>query len=211
MTTTDKDADKDKATIQIYRELMTEAKMRLSAVWSATRGKITEIPPLLVAEFCFLQLRMTAELVAVGCLVAHEDIPVTQSKKFRSEFRADELLKLLTELHQDFFPRPAKIAKAGDRAWQIEPIKDGFMTKDEFISLVGLSGRVLHRSPLKKLLSPNSAVEASFEEIDHYAQQMANLLRIHYVTRLGGATMIVSSMKTSETDNTVQVVITKSM
>ena len=70
---TDKDADKDKATIDIYRDLMTEAKMRLDAVRSATRGKITAIPPLFVAEFCFLQLRMISELVAVGCLLAHED------------------------------------------------------------------------------------------------------------------------------------------
>jgi hypothetical protein len=203
--------EKIQATIDVYRALMTEAKMRLDAVWSATRGKITAIPPLFVAEFCFLQLRMISELVAVGCLVAHEDIPATQTKKFRSEARADELMKRLTELHPDFFPRPAKMTSVGDHAWHLGPIKEGFMTKDEFINMVNLGGRVLHRSPLKKLLSPNSAVQTSFDEIDHYAQQMSNLLRIHYVTRLGGDTIIVSTMKTSEKDDTVQVVIIKAM
>ena len=208
---TDKDAEKDKATIEVYRELMAEAKMRLDAVWQAVHGKITAVPHLLVAEFCFLQLRMIAELVAVGCLVAHEDIPATQTKKFRSEFMADKLMKLLSELHPEFFPRPASITRTGEHELHMEPIKEGSMTKEEFIGLVNLCGRVLHRSPLKKLLSPSSAVQTSFEEIDHYAQQMSNLLRIHFVTRLGGATIIVCTMKTSETDDNVQVVITKAM
>jgi|SRR5882724_2304781 len=56
------------------------------------------------SEFCYLQLRMLCELIAVGCLVVHGDVEGT--KGLCKVWAADKVMKRLEKLHPDFYPHP---------------------------------------------------------------------------------------------------------
>jgi hypothetical protein len=76
----------DQAALNLYLSLMEEAKIRAFSINNATNVP-NRLPPPLVREYCFLQLRMLCELIALGCLVAHSDIKATQAKSFQKHGR----------------------------------------------------------------------------------------------------------------------------
>src|SRR6516225_496582 len=92
-----------------YSVLMHEAKRRLSAMDTALEGK-TGLPEVAVREYCFLQLRMLCELIALGCLTAHGDL---QTGKLKDEYKADKILSRLQQLHSDFYTYAATRKKQG--------------------------------------------------------------------------------------------------
>jgi hypothetical protein len=57
-------------------------------------------------EFCFLQFRMICEGIALGCLLAHGDMPGTQASRLQREFSAERIMRLLQTLHPKFYPAP---------------------------------------------------------------------------------------------------------
>src|SRR5262245_25239192 len=71
--------------MDFYSVLMHEAKRRLLAMDTALEGK-TGLPEVAVREYCFLQLRMLCELIALGCLTAQGDL---QTGKLKDEYRQD--------------------------------------------------------------------------------------------------------------------------
>src|SRR5262245_42984791 len=75
------DAD---AALRGYCDLMEELKIR-HAIIGKTLQEATNnhfaFEPFLVGEFCYLQLRMISELIALGCLLVHGDIPAARTKK----------------------------------------------------------------------------------------------------------------------------------
>src|SRR5262245_27923594 len=75
-------------------------KRRLLAMDTAPEGK-TGLPEVAVREYCFLQLRMLCELIALGCLTAQGDL---QTGKLKDEYRADKIIRRLQQLHPDFYP-----------------------------------------------------------------------------------------------------------
>jgi hypothetical protein len=115
-----------------YSILMHEAKRRLLAMGTALEGK-TGLPKGVVCEFCFLQLRMLCELIALGCLTAHGDL---MSGKLRETWQADKIIRGLEELHPDFYPIAAT---------------EVLFTKEELIKLYWKCGDLLHRGTFETL------------------------------------------------------------
>jgi len=74
-----------------YSVLMQEAKARLLAMDIALEGK-TGLPEVAIREYCFLQLRMLCELIALGCVTAQGDL---QIGKLKDEYRADKIISRL--------------------------------------------------------------------------------------------------------------------
>jgi hypothetical protein len=66
------DAKKRRAALDLYTNLMEEAKIRLLTVSAATDRIVLPAP--ILREFCFLQFRMVCELIALACLTAHGEI-----------------------------------------------------------------------------------------------------------------------------------------
>ena len=81
-----------------YRVMMEEAKIRLDSIDAALSGLITIIPVPALREFCFLQLRMLCELIALACLMAQGDIPATKTKKLLETWEPDRILRELERL-----------------------------------------------------------------------------------------------------------------
>lgn len=191
--------------LHLYANLMEEVKIRHASITTAL-GNEARHPSPLVREFCFLQLRMTCELIALACLVAHGDIQIT--KQLRKEYAADQILKQLEELHPPYYPRPERRIEKGPHPakFTLIPLETGFLTKVEVRELVGKCGDVLHRGNVKKLLSGKIPLQINFPEIVGWQRKIANLLNHHRITLMDGSTHILCTMDTGDTHN-VEVAI----
>ncbi len=133
---------KYRAALNDYSMLMEEAKYRLLAM-DIVLGGGTGLPKGAIREFCFLELRMLCELIALGCLTAHGDL---KTSKLKQVYEADRIIRRLQKLHPDFFSVGATPGKAG-------PVlrKDGFLTKKDLVKLYWRCGDALHRGSFQAL------------------------------------------------------------
>jgi hypothetical protein len=88
----------------LYANILEEIKLRISAINHCTLGRSGLAPPF-VKDFCYLQIRMLCELVALGCLVAHGDVKETSTNSMRRQWSADKIMDSLERLHPDFYPK----------------------------------------------------------------------------------------------------------
>jgi hypothetical protein len=157
-----------------YTILMLEAKRRLLAMHTVLEGK-TGLPKGVVCEFCFLQLRMLCELIALGCLTAHGDL---MSGKLRGTWQADKIIRGLEELHPDFYPIAAT---------------EGVFTKEELVKLWRKCGEVLHRGTFETLWSRLRYADA-IEEIRSWKKKIEALLSNHAIFMADGSTTALFSL-----------------
>jgi hypothetical protein len=97
-----------------YPDLMQEIKERLYTIDDVLSDRTALHGPL-AHEFCCLQLRMICECISYACVIAHAYIKELQAPKFQKEWSADELMKMLDGLHQDFYPKPRTMTVMNDR------------------------------------------------------------------------------------------------
>jgi hypothetical protein len=71
---------------------MREVKERVGAIEHALNGR-TGLHEIQVQEFCYLQLRLLCELIALGCLVAHGHIKET--RKIKDQWSANIIISML--------------------------------------------------------------------------------------------------------------------
>ena len=72
----------------IYANLMDEAKTRIDSIERAISGQFN-LHPMLIQEFCYLQLRLLCEGIALGCVVSHGDITKINMKPLSKRDRFD--------------------------------------------------------------------------------------------------------------------------
>lgn len=189
----------------LYANLLEEVKARLDAINKGLTGQLP-LHGLLVREFCYLQLRMCCELIALGSLVAHGDIEATQLNRFQKEYSADRIMGQLTSLHPDFYPL-ACIQKIEPGGFHLERRTDAVLIKEDLISLYGRCGEFLHRGSLKKLLSERTPVQKHFPEIIEWGQKIDSLLSMHVILLLGGSEAFVCMLRNAKDNDRVQVAI----
>ena len=183
--------------MHLYAAIMEEAKIRLYSIDMALGGA-TILPHQLVREFCFLQLRMLCELVALGCLAAHGDIEETT--KLRKEWSADRIMEKLAKLHLTFYPRPVVQTRHPEGHWHMENVTEPFLTKEELLNLNGKSGDVLHRGNLKKLLSPKTPIQTNFPDMAEWGRKIGVLLNKHAIFLMGGEVVLCTLRNPGDKD-----------
>lgn len=136
-----------------YTALMREVRERLQRA-QALIHEPQAFPEGMVKEFCYLQIRMICELIALGCLIAHGGLKGAQTNYLRKTYAADKIVAELEKLHQHFFPQAVSIQTGPDgKLSGISDAPDGYLTKAELIELYGLCGAVLHRGNIQRFLS----------------------------------------------------------
>jgi hypothetical protein len=196
---------KQNEAINLYAAIMEEAKIRLNSIDMALAGT-TILPHQLVREFCFLQLRMLCELIALGCLTAHGD--VVEATKLRNEWAADKISDRLEKLNPDFYPQPVKQISE-PYGYTLERLDNGSLSRDELASLNGRCGDVLHRGNLKKLLSEKTPIQNKFPDIHSWARKINLLLHAHCI-RLHDGNFIICMLRNFNDNNRVQVAFAES-
>lgn len=194
--------------INVYASIMEEAKLRVLSINTLT-GSGSALPVPLQREYCFLQLRMLCELIALGCLVAHGDMEETKSSALQKAYRAGEIVKRLEKLHPNFYPSPRKPVFNPGHVY-LSDYDRKFLTKSELITLYGKCGDVLHKGNLRQLLDPKNQPPADFGDIQEWGQKILNLLSVYLISRRGGNFHLVVMLEVSQTGGNVQVAIAES-
>jgi hypothetical protein len=168
-----------------------ETKIRIDCINTALSGR-TNLPERGATEFCYLQLRMLCELIALGCLVVHGDIEGTRG--MQKTWAADEIMKRLEQLHPDFYPHPVLFTFPKPGHVHLDSIEGGYLKREELIRLVGLTGGVLHRGSLKNLLTSNQTLSRGFDGVRDWGQKLVTLLSQHRIGLIGGNAHIVCAL-----------------
>jgi hypothetical protein len=122
---------------------------------------------------------MICELIALGCLAAHGDIPATRSGKMQKAYEPNKILTELEKLHPDFYPIPGKqVLSSRGAPIEVLPIKSGFLTKNDLLSLWAKCGDKLHRGSMKNVDRP---FVVDFNEIAVWDQKILTLLGHHQI------------------------------
>jgi len=170
----------------LYGSLMEEVKLRIDCIDRAVRGQ-TGFPGPIVREFCYGQLRLLCELISLGCLIAHGDIPATYSKRLGKEYSADAIMKELEKLRPHFYPIAIKQAgwtPHGDKKMhRAEGINPPPLPKEALLDLYGHTHKHLHRGNVRKLLDSETPIEmaTNFPEIVSWAQKINDQLNVHFI------------------------------
>jgi hypothetical protein len=159
-----------------YCNLMQEIKIRDQSMAELSSSPI---PAQIAYESCYLQLRMICELIAIGCLVVHGDIPAI-TKKLKKSWDHDFVIKRLSEIHPDFYPHP-KEPILGDR-YNLRDVTEDILTKSELLALYGKSGDRLHRGTAENALSKLNPNNVSFVQIQAWRTKIVRLLQHHWIT-----------------------------
>jgi hypothetical protein len=147
---------------ELYCRLMEELKRRRNIIADVLDSKFN-LPQGIAVELCYLQLRMICELIALGCLAAHGDIPATRSGKMQKEYRPGAILTELEQLHSEFYPVPGKqiISPTTGRPVKVETVTEPYLTKTDLLALWAECGTILHRGSMRKC---GQAVRRRFQQ-----------------------------------------------
>lgn len=97
------------------------------------------------AEFVALQLRKILELIAFSSLIANKKIYSKARKEFATDWNAKKILKYLEKVNPNFYPEPIYLANDNKNGVKhFEYLKDGYLTKKEFVFLYNKCGKALH-------------------------------------------------------------------
>jgi hypothetical protein len=163
---------------ELYVALMEELKRRRNAIADALQGKFG-LPQGIAIELCYLQLRMICELIALGCLAAHGDIPATRSGKLRKAFAPGTILTELEKLHPEFYPVPGEQVWSKHGSLSLREIKEDFLTKDDLLALWAECGNRLHRGSMKNIARP---FVVDFNVIAERDRKIVRLLGHHQIS-----------------------------
>ena len=168
----------DKA-IEVYRGLLLEIRFRIEAIDDVISGKV-RLRAKIAEEFCYLQLRMICEIIAIGCLVIHGELSSLKSDLFKT-YKADWIMSELAKLHPKFFPAPLEIkddATTNPPSWVY--LKSGFLTHRELAILWNRhTGAALHRGGARNNLWPERPLD--FNKITIWREKIVALLNRHVI------------------------------
>jgi hypothetical protein len=170
---------KDKSTVNAYATVMREIKIRAECM-NVAMVVPNGLPLQLIREYCFLQLRLICELIALGCIIAHRDI--SASRKFRKEHSAERIMNQLGRLQLDFFPLPIVLKPLTLTFSVLEFPNETTLTKSELLKLYGRCGDILHRGHLGNFFTGGRLSETNtYDEINEWKRKIISLLFNHRI------------------------------
>lgn len=167
--------------LELYRLIMTEIKERIAVLRAASEQKIN-VWPVAAYELGQLQLRLICELIGLGCLAAHGDIPSSYSRRLLTTYEPGKIFSELTKLHPNFFPRAcSKTVQVGPGGGIGLSVHDEHMypSKQELIAIHGKTGNVLHRGELR---SVGRGFHLNFKELEEWHNKIVDMLSIHMIS-----------------------------
>jgi hypothetical protein len=161
-----------------YRGILMEIKFRVEAIDSVLNSEFP-LRARIAEEFCYLQLRMICELIAIGCLIIHGELSSRKADLMKL-YKADWIIKVLTGMHPKFFPNPLEQHDTTDDPphWMYKEC--GFLTKYELIELYNKhAGDRLHRGSARNILKFDRNID--FVNIQKWRDKIVGLLNRHTI------------------------------
>lgn len=162
-----------------YRDLLWEIKYRVEVIDQVREGVIN-IRKQLAEEFCYLQLRMICETIAIGCLIIHEDISASKTDLMKA-YKADWIIAQMARLHPKFYPRPLEAQDdTGSEVPAWVERKEGFLMQQELPLLWHKhAGGKLHRGSLRSVMAGKQ--KQDFDAIWTWRNKIVALLNRHTI------------------------------
>ncbi len=180
--------------IQQYLTLMHEVVIRVDLVAQACEGKLNLTPPYAL-EYSYLQFRRICELIALGCLQVHGDLPSSQKRSTKREWSAIKIMKILDKDYPGCFPQCAT-AVSTPKGLNIKAnSKPNALTRDEFKKLYTKTGEVLHRGTIRSLELFTGYTKQDYQAILDWQKKIVDLLNQHVIGRSSGKTLHLFSLK----------------
>jgi hypothetical protein len=160
---------------------MEELRDRLNtAMWLSYGEQVFRGTAQFVMEAQMLQLRMCLELLAFSTLVANQERYSEVRAQFESDWKAARMLAVLEKVNPDFYPKPVFLKShstgpPGRSRADYQVLKDGYLTRDDFLFLYDVSSEILHsRNPFNQ----RTSVEIKYD-LPIWVERIRQLLRIH--------------------------------
>ncbi len=159
----------------LYLKAVHEIRDRLRCM---DRLLTSDMAPMLIQEFCQLQIRLAAECLAIACLAAQGDFET--HKAFRERYEPGAIFKALEALYPAFFPTPSIMQRTGENSWHFDGDGHGNPIKREDIEQTwSLSGAHMHRGSAKRYLQ--DAQDADLLAITKIKEKFWNLIMDHMI------------------------------
>ena len=132
--------------IAIYSSIMEEIKRRTSVIYSFLDGQSSALFRATQIESIYLQIRMILELIALASLSANKAIFEENQKKFQKHWNPADILRDIEKVNPSYYPKPVREvpSERPNTKSDIQVIQDGYLTKEELVSIHGKTGNILH-------------------------------------------------------------------
>ena len=179
---------------QKYANVMSEIKRRTKVVYSYLNGERSAMYNAVNVELLCLQIRKILELIALGSLVANQKIFLKKVQNLQKMWNAKLILSDIEKLNPDFYPKPIDEipSKEDGVVNDLIDVKEGYLTKEEFIKVYDKCGRILHaENPL------SNGIDYKYYEknIPIWMGQIKRLLNSHTIKLLNDKNMYLVHMQ----------------
>lgn len=182
--------------IRAYLPLMHELTIRMDLVAHACEGRLNLSPPY-AREYAYLQFRRMCELIALGCLGLHGDLPEAQTQAAKKEWNAEKIMRLLHRSYPHSFPQSV-IRETTPKGWSIQAnSKPNALTLEEFRTLYSECGEVLHRGTIRSLHASVPLTEMDYQKVIDWQRKVVDLMNEHLIGRANAAGFYVVSLRTT--------------
>lgn len=147
-------------------------------------------------ESVYLQFRKILELIAMGSLIANKEIYSQQNANFAQHWNARKILDSLEKLNPQFYPKPI-IEKDGGS--NLVDKKEGFLTRDDFVTLYNACGEIMHTN---NPYGNQTDYDEYLSSITKWRELIMGLLNNHKIRLLNDSNMYVIHMQEAR-DNRV--------
>ncbi len=191
---------KQKEPIHLYAEQMREIKRRTDVIDYFLKEKGHALYKQTTIESICLQFRKILELIAFSSLIANKPQYSAIHKNFETHWNAELLLKDLSRVNPDFYPKPLKETPSAIEGVKNDliDITDGYLTQKDFIHIYKKCGGMLHAlNPYGSKTGPHY-FEKSFPV---WLKKLISLLNCHRVHLIGQTNFWLFHMKESGDDD----------
>lgn len=150
-------------------------------------------------EFCYLQIRMSIELIALATLVAHNEIEGFRRKDLMKAWHASNLISQLQNMSDDAFPRPIRTSDP------VDGVADLFIDQHEeqraaLLKIYHLCGDRLHSGQLRTILKEGGKAYP-VSEVREWSGFIVSLVNQHVILLPSGKRMMITFMRHKATDD----------
>lgn len=184
----------------LYLRNMQEIKWRIEALDEIYLGQKTTRFFQTNVEFCVLQIRKILELIALSALVSDADVYKEKLGRIENMWNARLILKEIERIHPDFYPQPIFIDPDDKYNWI--DVKDGYLTKKQFVKIYEKCGKMLHEaSSFVDYNSLQMEYKQIWNEIPKWRSLIVKLLNTHIIKLYNQTDLFFITMKDCKNGN----------
>ena len=184
----------DISNAELYRRCMVRIKHRIDAANTIANQTRAVGGIIITTEILALQIRKILEGIALAGLCAHRQQYKDIRKRLEKEWQLSQIAPRLDQVNPHWYPTPLENEdgppdpKSGARP--LITIKNGVLTKSEFIEMHGRMGQLLHEdNPIVGLESRNW--EEEFKKFPDRLSRIMKLINKHEIQTQDGIFWIV--------------------